>query len=621
MQAITTETDFAPMVTASAEPRAAITFEVIAYAVLMVLVLVLRLAELDTVPLSDGEARQALAAWRVVYPEAPGSEIVPESPLLFLLQSLSFSVFGTSEGSVRWATALVGVFLVFSPLLFRDALGRGRTFVFVLLLVFSPVFLLASRFNTSSVWSLAFAVLCLWSLRRYWLTQNAGYGVLGAMFFAAMTLLTGPGGLTFGMVLLLAGVLSLLWTRLEEPDSDWISTVRAQLDAFPWQRALVASALTVLAVSTILGLYLPGLSAVSEGLFVSLRAPLSANANTPAFYPLIVSLFYEPITWVFGLAAIILLTRRGTFTLLERFLIVWLVGAVAAGLLYDRAEYALWIITPLIGLALSVVVSVLSRERHPFYNTPAWGKPVLALCVVALLAMFTTHFQIIVRTFTSIPGGVFTQITFDTYNGLWALIALALIVVGYFLVSGLWGQTAALRSVALGLLVFGLITSLGAGWNAAVPNASNATELWHTQATGQEVFLLRDLLMELSRRETGGVPRVPVTVLAPDDGIAAWILRDFTNTTYIVDVGEARAQEIILLPKSPQPPDLRGSYVGQDFVMTRTWSPQTLLGLDFFAWWTQRRTRVEQTPTDVMVLWLRQDIYDGVPFEAIAPVE
>lgn len=618
MQLMTTEDSPVTTVPAS-RVRPVVTFELIAYAVLLVLALVLRLAELDHVPLAADEAKQALAAWRVVYPAAPGSDIIPESPLLFLLHSLSFSTFGTGEMSVRWATALAGTLLVFTPLLFRDVLGRARTFALVVLLTGSPVLLIASRFDAPLVWMLVFAALGIWALRQYWLTQTANYALLIGAFFAAMLLLTDPGGLMFGVILLLAGGGALLWTRVEQPDSDTLTDIRGRFVHFPRMRTLVTAGLTVLAVSTIFGLYLPGLSAVSETLFVGLRAPVSASADTPFLYPLLVALFYEPLMWVFGVISLIVLARRGAVTLVERFLVVWLIAALIAALFLDRPEYALWITLPLAGLASALVVDLLARDEHPFLDIPEWGKPLLALGMVALLAIFTIHFQTVIRSFINIPGGQFDLITIDPTSGLWMGIALALILLGFFMVSSLWGRSAALRGGALGLLIFSLFTSLGAGWNAAVPNAANPVELWHTQTTSSEVFPLRDLLIELSKRETRGVPRIPVAVLAPDDGVVAWTLRDFTNTTFIRDIGEARGQEIILLPQAPEIPDLGGDYVGQEFVISRTWNLNSLRGLDVLTWWSQRRTRSAYAPADTFVLWLRQDIYNGVPFSEVLP--
>src|SRR4051812_20373100 len=110
--------------------------EVIVYLAVVVISLVLRVAQLDVVPLSTHEARQALAAWRVVYPEAAGTPIVAESPLLFALHSLMFSVLGPNEFSARIMTVLASVLLILSPLLFSRLLGKTRTLIFVLLLAF-----------------------------------------------------------------------------------------------------------------------------------------------------------------------------------------------------------------------------------------------------------------------------------------------------------------------------------------------------------------------------------------------------------------------------------------------------------------------------------------------------
>ena len=68
------------------------------------------------------------------------------------------------------------------------------------------------------------------------------------------------------------------------------------------------------------------------------------------------------------------------------------------------------------------------------------------------------------------------------------------------------------------------------------------------------------------------------------------------------------------LPEASEPPDLGGDYVGQEFVISHRWNLSALQGLDVLTWWAQRRTRSQHAPSDTMVLWLRQDIYNGVPF-------
>ncbi|MBZ0293587.1 MAG: hypothetical protein K8L99_13550 [Anaerolineae bacterium] len=617
----------------------AISLEWVAYALILVLALVLRFAELDTVPLTAHESQQALAAWRMLNTNIPGGTIVPESPLLFLLHSLGFATLGASETSARLWTAFAGVFLVMSPLLFRDLLGGTRTLLLSILLLCSPVLLLASRFDTPVIWAMSSAVLGLWALWRWWRLRRAGDALLVAVCMGALLLLTDPAGWVLALILVGAGVIALMWERGDDPDLDRVPEVRARLREWPWQQSLLVTGLVAAAVSTIAMLYPSGLSSISQLLAVGLGGVFQLRADAPIFYPLLTALVYEPVIWLFGIAALWMQVRRGTMTFLERFFAAWLVLGGIAAILYRGGgpEHALWLVIPATVLASWTFAYILEAASHPFLEIPRWSKLLLSLGMMALLAIFVINIQAVGRAVLRTQDGsllvllgsyldtisnAFSQISsgqpvlnVDAASLIWALIALALMILGGFMAANTWGTSATLRGGALGLLVFGIVTSLGSGWAASVPDSGNAVELWHTQATGREVFLLRDTLAELSERESGGFARLPLVVLAEDDGVVAWTLRDFTTTVYIADVNEARTQSMVLLPTLPESPSLGGDYVGQDFILSRNWSLQSLQGFDFLTWWFQRRTRLSETPDEVMVLWLRQDVYNGVPFD------
>ncbi len=594
-----------------------VSYEWIAYAVLMIFALVMRIADLDIVPLTSQEASQALAAWRTVHPDLPGSVIVPESPLLFLLHSVGFSILGGTEFAARVFTALGGTALVLAPSLFRDLLGRERAFILSLLLAFSPVLLVAARFDTPTTWALLAAVGGLWALRRWWLTSGTGYAILGSSLFAGLLLLTDPAGWWFALVLLVSGLIALIWNRIENPDSEASTNIRQRLRAWPWSQSLLAVVLTVFSVSTLFMFHLPGLAAVSQLLQTGLTGVFTPPVGAPPLFGLLTTFFYEPFMWIFALGALVLLARRADLPLYERFLVIWIVLAGAALLIYQgaRPEHALWLIVPLTALASGGVIACLQPDEHPFLDIPWWGKPLVAVILFALLAIFTINAQTIARELLRTPDGSLVALQPNPLNVVWTVIVLLFIIVGYFLVGSLWGSTAALRGGALGLLAFALITSLGSGWNAAVFHADNPVEFWHTQATGRETALLRETLLELTKRESGGFPFLTVYAQAGDSGVIAWLLRDFEDVHYVVDPAEARAQEVVLMPASAEPPQLGGSYVGQNFVIARTWTPNTLLGFDLIPWWTQRRVRVGAVAQPDYVLWLRQDIYDGVELD------
>jgi hypothetical protein len=169
------------------------------------------------------------------------------------------------------------------------------------------------------------------------------------------------------------------------------------------------------------------------------------------------------------------------------------------------------------------------------------------------------------------------------------------------------------------LFIFGAVTSLGSGWNAAVPNAAKPAEFWHLEATARNAHVLRATLLEVAHRETRGFPRIPIAVVGEDDGLLGWLLRDFSGVRYLNDASEARGAEIALLPATlpgAVETDLGGSYVGQDFVLTRSWTPARLGSLDSLTWWLEREPRDPGSPAQQVVLWLRQDIYAGVELTA-----
>jgi hypothetical protein len=97
----------------------------------------------------------------------------------------------------------------------------------------------------------------------------------------------------------------------------------------------------------------------------------------------------------------------------------------------------------------------------------------------------------------------------------------------------------------------------------------------------------------------------------------AWLMRGFPRAQFIMDVSAARTEPIVLLPAFIEEPDLGGNYVGQRFVIQSDWDFSGMVIWNFPAWWWQRRTLTGGTPSNEMVLWLRQDIYDGAPFTPV----
>ena len=64
--------------------------EWLAYIGLALLALFLRITMLDSVPISDAEARQALHAWHTIEDDASGAFATSSSPLTYLAQLTAF---------------------------------------------------------------------------------------------------------------------------------------------------------------------------------------------------------------------------------------------------------------------------------------------------------------------------------------------------------------------------------------------------------------------------------------------------------------------------------------------------------------------------------------------------
>lgn len=626
-------------------------WEIAAYTLLIIASLLLRVAELDSIPLSQAEARQALSVYRDVIPGAAGSALDSSSPILTFVQSVTFGMQGADEFTARILTALSGVLLGVSPWLFRGMIGSQRALVFSLFLSFSPALLLASRAGSGTAWTMLFALLGLWAAWRWWdlhgddatdHDKNA-YGAAATAAFIALALLTEPGGPLLLAILAVAASAAVMLSALDAPDEedlpgqDYLALTLGRLRKWPWLEGIMVGAAVVFLVSTMLMLRPSGLNNVGTLLSEFLRGLTQAEPGAPLFFPLIVSLFYEPWLWVLALGAVVILQRRQSLSFVERFLAVWVIAAGAAMILYPGgvAAHALWLTIPLAGLASLLVVDALSRERAPVmwleslldsgddYANARRAKWICGVIMVALLVMLSLHLQIFARGFLSVPGGSLSDLSGRlgvpafaavTRSMIWLLLSVLFIVVGYLMGASIWNNSAPARGALLGVAFFALVTGAAAGWNASVVRADDPVEPWHITTPTDSAIMLRTTLLELARRETMAFPGLRLMMMAPDNGLVAWLARDFHNTTFINDVQEARGAEIVLLPELAEPPDLGGAYVGQPFTVLRSWGIGSLQGFDWLPWWVVRGARVRPAPFQQMALWVRQDIYESEPF-------
>ena len=634
--------------------------EWLAYLGLVVLALLLRAADLDAVPLNDLEARSALHARHTIEDDAPGSAPVADSPLTYLGQILTFSLFGANEFSARLLPMLAGVALTLTPLLFRDSLGRTRAFVWACLLALLSIPVAAARQADGGSFALLFALLSVWMIRRYWYSGRVADARLASALLTALALLSSPSGLVLLLIMLAAGWLAVWRTalsapqRLDLPGDDILQLAMRRLRAFP----LRATALTPLAVvfltATMFMLNPGGLRTVGQLVDSALAGVSHSHSADGARAGFLALLAHEPLLIVFALGGAWLLWKHGAVTYIDRYAAAWaLLGALAL-LLYPGAAPAdaMWVVLPLTLLASYGITQLMvdrrvvilwqasedaadssaANDETELYSTAYWWvKWLIAGIVLLMLLIMAVQFMQVARLLLDMPAQASlgdalsllgTPQHLPLLHGLGMLLLPSIILLALcLLLTNFWGSATCLQGIGLGFLCLLLLSGLGGGWGLAAEDPSVADGLWRQRAISDDAALLRRTLVELAQQQTGGFPQLDITVVEDRqhgierNGLLGWLLRDYANVSFVPTVVQASNQPIVLMADDEaQTAQLQGDYVGQRFLLRRHWSLSALSAWDSPAWWTQSLRRDDSPQReDALMLWLRQDVYAGAP--------
>jgi len=630
-----------------------ISIEALAYVGLALVALLLRVSDLDIVSVSDHEAEGALHAWHTLEDDAPGAFIVSSSPLTYLSQLAMFSLLGASEFALRIGAAVAGTAFAFSPLLFRESLGKTRTYIWAVLLSLLTVPTVMSRTADGSAFMMLFSVFAIWMIRRYWYSrrQSDAWWAIACVTF--MALLSSPSGIPLLAVMLMAGWLAVWRTalsapqRLGLPGDDILQLAVKRLRDFPIARATFVPILIVFLTSTAFMLNPSGLRTVSQLINAAISG-LTQNNSLDGTRLSFVSLFaYEPLLIIYALGGAWLLWKKGDITYVDRFAAAWAaIGAIGL-LIYPGAKPtdAMWVVLPLTLLASYGITQLMVDRRvvilwaadeddaaesalySPRYR---WVKWAISAGVFMFLLILAVQFMQVARLLLELPasttfGQLFSLLLEPSQtrllHGMGLLLITSIIaLIVFLLTANFWGLGTCLQGVGLGFFWMMLVSGLGGAWSASVADTANPRDLWRQRAVSDDAYLLRETLFELADRDTSGFPLLEIILvrdedgIVQDDGLVAWLLRDFPNARFVNITAEAAGEEIVLTAQNEEQTDaLRGDYVGQRFLLRRTWSFVDLGLWDLPAWWSQGRLRESILKEEHVMLWLRQDIYDGIP--------
>jgi len=578
--------------------RIRLTREALAYTLILLVALALRAPGLGAPPLSEREAGQAMAAWRLLTAGAVEPGLI-ESPLAFAGAVLSFALFGASEGSARLLPMLAGVGLVLLPLGFRKPFGRLPMLIASALLALSPGVVGASRQMSGGGAAVLCALLGLWALWRY--TQKGdALSLVASGLWWGLALLADFGTL-LGALSLLTGLGAALLGDDEEGRTR--QALRLAVRDVPWGIFAGALLATVFLVGTLLLTNPRGLGAAAD-----LLARLASGvARRPPGAPFVggLLLLYEPPLFLFGLMGLVRGLASEQWPV--RFLSGWAAGAMFVFFVYPGATpvHVLWIVVPLAALAGLALADTLAGPE----SGPLWGVAVHALLVTGLLAVAVLW----AVSFTAAPAQPDGEgLTLALRLGLvGSMLLLALIV--SLLSAGVWGGQHAWRGLALGVLGLTLLMSLNGSAGLAYARASDPHEPWHVAPGQPALRALAETAHEVSAVTTGHPYTATVTVQGSPDGLLAWALRDFDQVTFVETPSPAVTSDMVVTTAEPDP--LLGErYVGQDFVVVRAWRPGGLTFEEALRWALFREANTPGSEVRV-ILWVREDIYTLLPNE------
>ncbi len=135
--------------------------------VILVLALATRFYVLGDRAISHDESIHTKFSWNLYAGEGFQHNPMMHGPLLFELTALTYHILGVSDFTSRVVTALAGVALVMTPLLFRRWIGRTGAYATAVLLLISPSISYYSRYVRHDVLLMLSAVLLLWVVLEY----------------------------------------------------------------------------------------------------------------------------------------------------------------------------------------------------------------------------------------------------------------------------------------------------------------------------------------------------------------------------------------------------------------------------------------------------------------------
>ncbi len=551
------------------------------YALIVFAAAVLRITDLDRIPLSAQEALEAFSAWQFM--QTGPNLIDSASPAYLSITSLLMPFLGASDDTARLVPLLFGLGLIVLPWFIRDRLGQIGGLVAAALFAVSPLFAIISRSAGGDAIAL-FAVLLLLVASLH---MRSGGGDRWLYAFAvAVGLGLASSPLFYSGVVTLAVAWSAQRLISPEPEpAHWPERSRI-LQAFILGGAVLA------VLSTRFFTYLPGIGGSAQ-ILGDWLTQFGWHAGLQSFLnPFLVLGRYEIVLLPLGIFAIFWAVWRNHP--LGTLFTYWLLAGMIL-LLLQRGVLNNALLLPLAGYLLLGLAS--NQMLKPKRNRWTWAATGIIIFFGAVTLVNVVRF---------LRVSLIEQQVANLWITLMALAAVILFIY-YF-----WAEhkKSILQGLWLGILFLLLLYQWGTAWKFTHLSANDPRESWVEQATDDEVALLVSSLQELSRKAYNSDGDIPI-FSAVDSPVLRWYLREFEQAQFGQTLPPGAQFEVIISPASTIEPVLGDDYLGGDFGLLLEESaeaPQSPTPvLDALRW-----SLFHESPRSVVderiILWVRADL-------------
>ena len=557
--------------------------QIIAFFIVFTFAIFVRFLNLGNLPLSDFEAKIAFNSSQIL--TGNNAQLTSEV-FLTNINAVFIYLFGNSNFVVRLFSAVFGTLLVFTPFLFRKVIENKFLFLISVWMAIDPVLISLTRQINSALLCLFFGVLLI-----YFIIQK---NEIATGIFSALLLLCGTS-FWFGTFPLIVMLVYRKFRKSKTKENE--NGFDTSLDQFRLKRYLFSLVVSLVFISTFGLVFRSQFVGVIQGLINYFQGwGASSTMNVMEIVRAII--IYEFPVIIFGLFGIIIFSRsiNKYFSLLA----IWLFLSIIHFITYSSISIvnSVWLVMPLIifgSLFIRKFAFDLGQNRKIIGLISGIGFVLMEFLTLITINLMTNPASLtqspVSKTIMVIAGVV--------------LVLFAIFLIGWSLSWKIAGKSLLFIFIAY----FGIYT-LSAGWNGAGLRIPYENDMLYLNPIPISEKILVSTIENYAEWNHGSKQEGQIQVVNIDHPSLKWALRNYDNIEFVNKFSITSNPEFVIT-KSDQTIEAVDSYKGQDFEWTSTPVWNLLIPNEWANWVLSRRIPMNLLQQDLIILWVRNDLFPG----------